>query len=186
MWHQSYNNPPGERMSRGCIQTSYAAKKRSCRSLGRKKRHISLPEAENTPGCSTPVKAMDEDITWTKQSLIHILMSHKWWESCKQPGCEIASLAPEFTLSAALWLSYFGHFLLPGWWDEPDWFQSFQGLNLTHLSCAIERFFPTRPMRKMLIPNKKKKLKTGDTFLNCDFSLNCTKVHFYLYLTAWR
>lgn len=133
------------------------------RSLGRRKGHISLPEARNTPGCLTPVKAMDEDITWTKQSLNHILMSHKWWESCKQPGCEIASLASEFTLSAVLGLSYFGHFLVQGWWDEPDWFQSFQGLTLTDLSCTIERVFQTCE-ENFNSKQPKKMWRTGETF----------------------
>lgn len=100
--------PPMREDEQSCTQTSNAAERRSYRSLGRSKGHISLPEARNTP-------VKDEDITWTRQSLNHILMSHKWSECCKQPGCEIAGLASEFTLAAALGLSYFGHFPLLGW-----------------------------------------------------------------------
>lgn len=101
---------------RGWAEAAHRPQMQQRKELQRRRNgHISLPEARNTPGCFTPLKAMDEDITCARQPLKHILMSHKWWESCKQPGCEIASLASEFTLSAALGLSYFGHFLLLGW-----------------------------------------------------------------------
>lgn len=108
--------PPTREDEQRLLTDLKCSKEKELQIPGKKaKAHFPFPKARNIPGCLAPVKAVDEDITWTRQSLNHILMSHKWWESCKQPGCEIASLASEFTLSAVLGSSYFGHFLLQAW-----------------------------------------------------------------------
>lgn len=152
-------------MSRGCTQTSNAAKKRSYRSLGRRKGHISLPEARNISGCLTPAKAVDEEITWTRQSLNHILMSHKRWECCKQPGCEIATLAIWIhplcsTGTELLWALSSAGMIRWAWLISVV-----SGSRSNRSELYYGESFPG-PWGKFLFQTKKKikKWKTGETF----------------------